>query len=513
MLYYIFCTVILSLFICVLSSSLINDFINADDKRTRILFCLVLTFLYKYSYGLLFCGLEYEDSYAFSFLGRLFANNIFTTSFLSEGIGIGSIEYPELMQTYGGHFITYSTFLSYPIRLFGFSLSLISAITTFLNFISLLILSVFPSIKGRYAWMIAPSLFCISPTINVFGNSFLCEPFSGMVILAFCYLFYKYTDDNLHIWAPIAAFALAIMTKRENISLVCLPILCSFYRNGGIKNNIQPFFKEISLYAIIIASYLTFIQNVFNIETIESQDINAPTFSPTYFYRLAPVYLKALVTPRYFGIIFFIFFSSIAYNICKSKTYNFGLAIATLWCIYFCIYTFHYRGYFFITEDNVDVFDSFRYLNNFYCLIPITIPLLLPKVRKQVLMSCAFILLFLSVYPTFSLRSDYNKMEQYNRFEIPNLVLESISKDYDLSKTTIICSDVLVYQNIVNDEIRMCDIINIKYLNLNDTSSKYFLICNDDEISYLQERYGIDLNLSLWSKYKQIFEFTIYSIN
>lgn len=146
MIFYIFCTIILSLFIGVLGYTLIKDIINAGDKFTRILFCVGLALLYKYSYGLLFCGLEYEDSYAFSFLGRLFANNIFTTSFLSEGIGIGSIDSPELMQTYGGHFITYSTLLSYPIRIFGFSLTLISVITTFLNFVSLLVLSVFPRI-------------------------------------------------------------------------------------------------------------------------------------------------------------------------------------------------------------------------------------------------------------------------------------------------------------------------------------------------------------------------------
>ena len=48
-----------------------------------------------------------------NYIHFILANNIFTTSFLSEGIGIGSIDSPELMQTYGGHFITYSTLLSY----------------------------------------------------------------------------------------------------------------------------------------------------------------------------------------------------------------------------------------------------------------------------------------------------------------------------------------------------------------------------------------------------------------
>lgn len=513
MIFYIFCTVILSLFIVVLGYTLITDIKKADNKFTRILFCVGLTLLYKYSHDLLFCGLEYEDSYAFSFLGRLFANNIYTTSFLSEGIGIGSIDSPELMQTYGGHFITYSTLLSYPIRIFGFSLTLISVITTFLNFISLLVLSVFPKINGRFGWMIAPSIFCLSPVINVFGNSFLCEPFSGMIILAFCYLYHKYTKNQVSVIFPLVAFALAIMTKRENLSLVCLPILCSFYLNGGFKNNIKPLAKEFLLYAVVIILYLAFIQNVFNIESVESQDIDAPTFSITYFCKLAPLYLRALISPSYFGITFLIFISSIAYNIYKSRKFNFGLAIATLWCIYFGLYTFHYRGYFFVKEDNVNVFDSFRYLNNFYCLISIAIPLLLCKIRKKIFLTCTFILLLLSFYPSLILRRDYNRMEQYDRFEIPNLVLESIDKDFDLSQATIICFDVLVYQNIVNDKTRMCDITNINYLDFTDTNQKYFLICRDDDIPYLKERFGINLDLSLWSKYKEIFEFTIYSKN
>ena len=57
-----------------------------------------------------------------------------------------------------------------------------------------------------------------------------------MVILAFCYLYYRYADNKVHILFPVVAFTLAIMTKRENISLICLPLLCSLYRNKEIKN-------------------------------------------------------------------------------------------------------------------------------------------------------------------------------------------------------------------------------------------------------------------------------------
>ena len=71
-------------------------------------------------------------------------------------------------------------------------------------------------------------------------------------------------------------------------------------------------------------------------------------------------------------------------------------------------------------------------------------------------------MLLLAIYPTFNLRHDYNRMEQYDRFEIPNLVLDSIKKDNDLSQITIICSDILVYQNIVNEKMKNLNQMKMK---------------------------------------------------
>lgn len=512
MIYFITCSIIIFAFIFALLYSLIRDYKYVDNKLFRVTFCILLTLLFKYDFGYIFCGLEYEDSYAFSFLGKELANNIFTSSFLSEGIGIGSLDSPEMMQTYGGHFITYSTFLSYPIRFFGFSLTLISIITTLLNFGSLLILSVFPNFKDRYMWVVAPSLFCISPIINVFGNTFLSEPFSSFIILSFVYLYYNYLHKKVHLLFPVITFAIALITKRENMALFFIPLMISFVASIQNKKLSKANIKEISLFAGILILYLLFIQNVFNIEAVESVDINAPTFSISYFLRLAPVFLKALITPSYFSISFFLFILSITYSVIRNKNYNYGSIVSLLWIIYLCLYTFHYRGYFFVTEDNINVFDSFRYLNNFYCLIPVAIAFQVKKMKMNYVITLLGVLLALSFYPTFAQRREYNEMEQYERFDIPSMALKKLKNKTDIHNATIIYTEILVLQNLVEDSIRICDVVNIDRLDLLDNKSNYYLICKDEDIPYFKKRYGIQLNLNEWTVFDSIYEYNIYTI-
>lgn len=511
--YYIICSIFLLFFFISLGYALTKDYKRINNKFSRLLFCSILAIVFKYNYGLLFCGLEYEDSYAFSFIARQFANNIYTTSFLSDGIGVGSLRNPELMQTYGGHFITYSTLLSYPIKFFGFSFTLINIITTFINFISLLILSVFPTVKGKYLWMVAPSLFCVAPVINVFSNSFLCEPFSGMIVLAFCYLYYQYINSNVGIFFPLITFALALMTKRENLALLSLPLVYNFC--NIIKNEFQNVncLKEGGLFVSTVLLYFLCFHNIFNIETIESSDINAPTFSLLYFLKLAPGFIKALVTPKYFGLVFYLFVIVVLYNYTTFKKNCFEFALIILWFVYFALYTCHYRGYFFITEGEFDIFESFRYLNNFYSIIPVVISMIAIRFKRNIVISIIIVLLSLSIYPTYAIRREYHDLEQYNRFEIPQLVLDIIQKHSNIHESTIIASDLLIYQNLVDEDTRLCYPLHIGYLNLNDPRTDYYLICREDEIPYFYQRYGIGIDLQEWSLLTKLYDYNIYTIN
>lgn len=499
MIYYIVCSFFLSTFFFLLLKHLFIELRNVERPYLRLFFCLLLTVVFKYDFGIFFCGLEYEDAYAFSFIARQFANGIYTQSFLSEGIGIGSIDTPVLMQTYGGHFITYSVLLSIPIRLFGFSFTVISLTTSLLQFISLLILSLFQRSDDSFNWMIAPIIYCISPIINVFGNTYLCEPFSGLLVLSFIYLYYKQIGKANVSISVMVAFFIAIMTKRENIVLLVIPLI--HYGYIVIKDKVL-FKKEIIIYLVLfllILMYLFFFQNIFAIESTEAQDIKTSTFSFLYFCRLAPAFIKSLFNPCYFGVTTIILLFVIIRS-CYYKSFSINeFALIAVWLLFFLMYTFHYRGYFFIQGESVSEFDSFRYLNNFYCLTPIIISLLLKELSNRKFVYYILVVLLLSsIYPTMTLRNNFCEEEWHSRFQAPLKALEIIKNEGTYSSAVIISPDVLTLQNIGNESLFVCDAIHYNKLDFNKHRFQYYFLCRDGDIENLQHRFGIIIDASKW---------------
>lgn len=514
MVFYSVISIILFLFFIVLIYTLYKDYRRFDNKILRIAFCFFLAICFKYDFGYHFCGLEYEDSYAFSFLGRLFANNIYTSSFLSEGIGIGSIEEPVMMQTYGGHFITYSVFLSYPIKLFGFSFTVISIITTVINFLELLILSVFPRTKSKWGWIMAPALFCAAPIINLFGNTFLAEPFSSLLVLSFVYIYYNYRLNRKYCIIPIVAFFMAIITKRENVVLLLLPLIDLVNYSIRQKRISLHSLQSFSLYLFSFVIYLAFIQNIFSIERVESSDINTSTFSLDFFQTQIPVYIKALIDPQFFSIILLGFLIVVCTNIYKNRKINFPLIITLLWFSFLSLYSLHYRGYFFVRDNDIAVFDTFRYLNNFFCLIPIVISFSLTSLKSSKSAYALIPLLFFSAYSTMNLRKNFNWEENESRFNSAHTILDFVNSDKTKNNIIIIYQDVLVLQNLADDNILTCDIVNLPLLNLSKSDFVYYLITDPSEIIYLKERYELDIDLEDWRKLKSLNNGkSIYKLN
>lgn len=498
MIYYIVCSIIIVAFFSLLLKQLCVDLKNEQHVWFRVAFCIVLAAVFKLDYGKTFCGLEYEDSYAYAFLARQFANGIYTQSFLSEGIGIGSIDTPVLMQTYGGHFITYSVLLSIPIRLFGFSFTVISLTTSLLQFISLLILSLFQRSDDSFNWMIAPIIYCISPIINVFGNTYLCEPFSGLLVLSFIYLYYKQIGKANVSISVMVAFFIAIMAKRENIVLLVIPLI--HYGYIVIKDKVL-FKKEIIIYLVlfllIILMYLFFFQNIFAIESTEAQDIKTSTFSFLYFCRLAPAFIKSLFNPCYFGVTTIILLFVIIRS-CYYKSFSINeFALIAVWLLFFLMYTFHYRGYFFIQGESVSEFDSFRYLNNFYCLTPIIISLLLKELsNKKYVYYILVVLLLLSIYPTITLRNNFCEEEWHSRFEAPQKAFDIIKNES--TSSVIISTDVLTLQIIGDESLFVCDAVHYNKLDFNNHRFQYYFLCRDGDIEYMQQRFGLIIDASRW---------------
>ena len=499
MIYYYIVSAILLFYFLILGENLYQDSKTTEKLGVKIGFCVVLTLLYRYCWGYYFWGLEYEDSYSFSFLAREFAHSIYTDSFLAEGIVVGSLEEAYKMGQYGGHFITYSVFLSYFVKLFGYSPFLLSSITTLLSFISLYMLSIFPY-KREHTWWLPPLIYCSAPIMNVFSNTFLCEPFSCFIILSFIYAYYKQSDFVF----ILASFFVAILCKRENLILFMLP-LYTWLTN--YKTHKKEYWTVLCL-VIIIAGYFLFIQNVFEIEDVEYNDINVSTFSYIHFTKLYPFFIGTLFSLNLFSIITYVFVTvailSLYIKCLRSKL---QVPIILLFFSFLLIYSFHYRGYYFVHYGQISKFETFRYLSNFYILIPVVLG---ATPINKVLKYGVLIMALFSIFQTFHLRKYYSNEEWFGRFQDVEKIVSILGDSDSTNKTKVLFTDdILLYQNVCSASFNVCDIRFLDKVNCRNRVEKYVVI---KDIETLKTRYQITFDESQYDIVKKLRNGTLYKL-
>lgn len=488
--YYLCIVLIIFLFI-LLIHELIWDLKSIQQPYKRILFCLILTLLFKYNYGIHFYGLEYEDAYAFSFCARQFLYNIYPSSFLIDAVSVGSLTEPMFTSTYGGHFIMYPAFLSLFTNILGWSPTVLSIANTSIAFFILLILSVLS--KDQKCWFIPPILYCCAPIINLFTTCFLSEIFSSLICLIFIYTYFR--GKTIYNYALcFISFLVAIMCKRENLALLILPTIEFIYLTlwkyrYELKNHIIELLRYIP-FLLIIGIYFLFIQNVFNIEKIESKDIENATFSIQYMTILFPAFIKAMFSIEAFSFVFVITIMWLIYFFIRNKILTLGMVFPfILFSVYLILYTSHYRGYFFIKEGRVSSFETYRYINNFFFLIPLMFISLKCKFFKHIRLIACIVLAF-SLYTTYSFRLRMSELEYQERFKEVQTVSNYIQ--VNSSKSILICENILLYQNICNENFNICDIRLYNKLSKTDQTDYYLLL---SDLNYLKERYLLNMNL------------------
>lgn len=488
--YYLCIVLIIFLFI-LLIHELIWDFKSIQKPYKRILLCLVLTLLFKYNYGVYFYGLEYEDAYAFSFCARQFLYNIFPSSFLIDAVSVGSLTEPMFTSTYGGHFIMYPTFLSLFTNIFGWSPTILSIANTSIAFFILLILSILP--KNQKYWFIPPVLYCCAPIINLFTTCFLSEIFSSFICLIFVYTYFRGKSIYNYILC-LVAFLVAIMCKRENLALLTIPAIEFVYLvlwkyRFNIRKHIVELLKYIP-FLLIIGVYFLFIQNVFSIEKIESKDIENATFSIQYMTILFPAFIKAMFSIEAFSFVLTITIAWLIYFLIRNKRLTSDIVFPfVLFCVYLILYTSHYRGYFFIKEERVSSFETYRYINNFFYLIPLMFISMKCKFFKQIRLIACIALIF-SLYTTYSLRLKMSELEYQERFKEVQMVSNYMQANS--SKSVLICENILLYQNMCDDDFSVCDIRLCNKLNTSSQTDYYLLL---SDLDYLKERYSLNMDL------------------
>ena len=159
------------------------------------------------------------------------------------------------------------------------------------------------------------------------------------------------------------------------------------------------------------------------------------------------------------------------------------------------MYSSHYRGYYFIKGiESFTSFETFRYINNFFYIIPIALAMAIGNQKKEFRPFVALISIFsfISIFYTFNLRKELSEEEYFSRFKDVSEVTSIIPEN------AVIITDVpLLFINISSPDIYICNLNQIESINFN-TPYEFYLFCEDNDTFI--ERYNI--NLSSFQKLK-----------
>ncbi len=464
----------------------LKDFISTK----QILLSFVLTFCFKFFlFQFPFFGIEYEDAFIFSQTARQFSEGIFTDSFITEAIAVGSIENPQISSSYSGHFITFSVFVSWFIKIFGYSPNITSYVNTLLQFLIFVTLSSSSKLfyNSNKLWWVIPIVFTLSPAVNLISCSHLSETFSSFLVLVVIssFVFWRIKRDNLIALLFVIGYLIAINTKRENnvifFFLACQFLVDLFFQKKLISKT-YIFLLFIPLLGSIISQY--FIHDIFSTERAESLGIAESTFSIAYLKELLPIFIGTIINFKFFTIIGALLLASFVLIFFQNH-FKFIFPLLTLLVCYLLIYSFHFRSYYFVHYNIISNFETFRYLNNFSPIIAIlggfSIIYLFQNLKRKLKFVQYLIVLpvILSGYYTIQMRKEYSDLEFKTRFEIPTKILETIASTSE-ENTILVSSYPIIFQVLGPRDLNICD-IHLAPHYIESSKSQYQVFLFQDE--------------------------------
>lgn len=376
-----------------------------------------------------FFGLEYEDAFIFTDVGRALSirNGLNSLSYQTETCAVGSLNECQFSMTYGGHFIPFPLLVSFVDRIFGYSPHNIFWINSILSllalFVALKIVDLL-SAGNKKAVLIGGAILISTPFYCIFNTSGLSETFSSVFVLLAVYFYLRTKNDNtwrnFNFLFSIIFLSCTFLIKRENLVLLSIPfvdLLLNLIKGKG-GSIIKPLIIALATSLIAFLLYKGLF-NVFSIEHVESDMIGQNTFSLNYAFKLFPVFIKSLISINYFSF-FGIFILLTPLIIFVTKDLNIRLLIILAW-IYLLVYSFHYRGYYFVKFNEISTFDTLRFYTNFFPLFVIPIICFicaLTKIRLRsniTIVGFAVIIVILNSCLYFRTRSHLSEIENYER--------------------------------------------------------------------------------------------------
>ena len=402
----------------------------------------------------------------------------------------------EELLAYTGHFTSFSAIVGLGNILFGYSQY--QAIWFNLAFSALLSLVlyilVFQSTNDTASAVISVAIFASSPATNVFQSAALSETYSSLIIAIYLCHFFSFWRDSypskIQIILLASSLFLCLLIKRENMVLLAsLPII--YYRFYVLK---RPF-AAIVLACLLFAYFM--MVKPFSTETLEAESINTSTFSLSYLLVQLPAYLKALFNLKLFGVASLFLLLTVLGLAYKKATPSFESLIACAILLGFVfIYCIHYRSRYFVISMEMSAFETFRYANNFYFLIPLLFGLnfkslqsllSLNRYRKQLATLLVGSYILGGIY-TQNMRVGFQQEEYQKRFLPIIEASNAIDEAGGNSKSQVLVTDIpLVARVLVNKNMNL----QINEFNESDLNQEYR---EGDDVYFLLPKDIVEIN-------------------
>ena len=344
-------------------------------QYSLIIAILIIAFAPKYAaFSMPYYGTEYEDAFVFQADSKNLSEHLTETEAFRIQVANYNIEAGgnELL-AYTGHFSSFSSVVGFANLLIGYSPY--RAIQ--LNFIFSIILSfvlyslVFRVTENTYSSLIPVILIATSPATNLFQTSGLTETYSALMVAICLFFLVSLMRDRkvTHLMAglAIATLVLCLMIKRENmVLLIFAPFIVAKLNAVRYRVWILVLTACLALYFVLVRPFST--------EYLEADSIKANTFSISYLLIQFPVYLKALLNFKYFGLSLLLLLSTYLLLAYRRITPSIeSLTSLFLLAAFIGLYCLHYRSRYFVASMEMSVFETFRYANNFYFLITLVV--------------------------------------------------------------------------------------------------------------------------------------------
>ena len=296
-----------------------------------------------------FYGFEYEDAFINSYIASEEKYADFIDNYRTLGCSKLINNNCSDSTSFTGHYFPYSLYLSTISKVLKTKNEKIHKIGNFilcLLWISILLLA-FKKIELKSILIILGIIACL-PFYYVF-NSSLVENLSFTIGTGVIILIYKYGKSNLRVKSVIILLiTILALTKRENLLYLLLAPL--FLNRLDLK-----YFKIIIPLFILVISQI--IINPFYTEFLESDYLKLPTFSFNYLKFQLPVYFSSLYLIKGFLPLTLIILYFSLPN--KKSLYLLGIFLS-----FIGLYSIHYRSQFAIKANEIDLFDTYRYMVN-----------------------------------------------------------------------------------------------------------------------------------------------------